>query len=409
MVDSPILPTNGPQMRLSPARTFVVPKTDTVTFGVGALAEIAGIVDKQLSSRALLLISHSLRGTAVEANLRSHLGDRLRAVRDDIPQHVPMETVINIAASARSAEIDCVISVGGGTPIDAAKAVAMCVSENITTKPQLQALRIKAVASNGITPIRNTLIPHIAVPTTLSGAEHTGLVGVTDESTHEKAIFSNPALAPDAVILDPEVAALTPEWLWSASGIRAVDHAVEGILSSRNMPMMDGLALEALRLLTGNLKRSVDDAFDAQARMNCMHATWLSIFALTNVGIGLSHGIGHQLAAEFNLLHGITSAIMLPLVMEYNASATTIRLRRIAEAMGVDTRGLSDERAGLSAIAAVRKLIHSVKVPHTLRAVGAVRTALPSIAARTMEDPSIAANITPVTEGDVRHLLEKAW
>lgn len=252
-------------------------------------------------------------------------------------------------------------------------------------------------------------MPHIAVPTTLSGSEHTALFGVTDEKTHLKGNYTNPGFQPRAVVLDPSATAATPSWLWAASGMRAVDHAVEGILSTRHMPVTDALGAEALRLLSGNLAKSVKNPHDADARFNCLLGTWLSIFGLTNVGVGLSHGIGHQLAAEFDILHGLTSAIMLPRVMEFTAAHIGPRLRRVAEAMGEDTRGLDDTEAGDRAIAAVRGLISSLGLTDTISAAGGAHEALPGIADRVMRDPAVAACPRPVSRDDVLRLLEAAW
>jgi alcohol dehydrogenase class IV len=253
------------------------------------------------------------------------------------------------------------------------------------------------------------LMPHIAVPTTLSGAEHTGLAGVTDERTHVKGAYTAPGLMPRAIVLDPVVTASTPDWLWAASGMRAVDHAVEGLLSARAMPFTDGLGVEALRLLAANLAASAKNPHDLDARTNCLLATWLSIFGLTNVGVGLSHGIGHQLAAEFDLLHGLTSAIMLPLVMEFIAAETAPAQRRVAEALGVDTRGLDDRAAARAAVHAIRELISELGVPHTLSAVGATRDRLPAVATAALGDPAVAGCPRPVTQADLEHLLAAAW
>jgi alcohol dehydrogenase len=235
------------------------------------------------------------------------------------------------------------------------------------------------------------------------------VAGITDDESRVKHAVVDPRLAPRVVLLDPELSVATPEWLWAASGMRAVDHAVEGLLSSRAMPFTDALGVEALRLLAADLAHSAKNPGDLGARTNCLIATWLSIFGLTNVGVGLSHGIGHQLAAEFDLLHGLTSAIMLPLVMEFSAAQTAPAQRRVAEALGVDTSGLDDPAAAAAAVEAVRKLIEDLGVPHTLRAVGASRDRLPAVAAAALGDPAVAACPRPVSRRDLEGLLAAAW
>jgi alcohol dehydrogenase class IV len=393
------------------ARSFEVPRVDAVTYGAGAFDGIGDLVDRVGGSRAFVLLSGSLVGSPVEETLRSRLGPRLRGLHSGIRQHVPRADVLDAAAAAREAGADCLVSVGGGTPIDCAKAVAMCLATGITGREGFDDYRVRFTYPDTyeVPELPADLVPHIAVPTTLSGAEHTGLAGVTDEVTHVKGSYSAPGLMPRAIVLDPVVTAATPDWLWAASGMRAVDHAVEGLLSSRAMPFTDGLGVEALRLLAANLCHSAKNPDDLDARTNCLIATWLSIFGLTNVGVGLSHGIGHQLAAEFDLLHGLTSAIMLPLVMEFSAEQTAPAQRRVAEALGVDTRERDDRGAAAAAVRAVRELIGDLGVPHTLRAVGAGKDRLPAVAAAALGDPAVAAFPRPVTQEDIEGLLASAW
>jgi alcohol dehydrogenase class IV len=393
------------------ARTFTIPNVDTVTYGDGAFDAVKDIMRTHGGRRPAAIMSGSLAGTEVEESLRVQFGDALVGVHSSIPQHVPRAAVLEAAAMARDGGADSVISIGGGTPIDCAKAVAMCLATGITESEDFEKYRVRFTYPDvyEVPEIPGPIIPHIAVPTTLSAGEHTGLAGVTDEVTHTKCAYTAPGLTPIAVVLDPGVAARTPAWLWAASGIRALDHAVEGILSARSMPMADALGGEALRLLTANLVHSTENPHDAEARTNCLLASWLSIFAATNVGMGLSHGIGHQLAAEFDMTHGVTSAIMLPHVMEFNAALTQPELRRIAEAMGRDTRALDDDSAARQAISAVQDLVTRLGVTNTISAAGGNRDALPTLADHIMGDSAVAASRRPVSKVDILTLLEAAW
>lgn len=392
-------------------RTFTVPRVDAVTYGAGAFDDIGALVERVGGQRVFVLLSGSLIGSDIETALRRRLGTRLVGLHSGIRQHVPRADVLAATEAARAAHADCLLSVGGGTPIDCAKAVAMCLATGIADRAGFEDYRVRFTYPEHyeVPAIPGELLPHIAVPTTLSGAEHTALAGVTDECTHIKGAYTAPGLMPRAIVLDPLVTAATPDWLWAASGMRAVDHAVEGLLSARAMPFTDGLGAEALRLLAGNLAHSARNPDDLAARTNCLLATWLSIFGLTNVGVGLSHGIGHQLAAEFDLLHGLTSAIMLPLVMEFTHPETAPAQRRVAEALGVDTRQLDDEAAAKAAVHAVRELIDALGVPHTLGAVGATRDRLPAVATAALADPAVAACPRPVTQADLERLLAAAW
>lgn len=393
------------------SRSFLLPPVDTVTFGTGAFGTLEAAVHQAGGTRVVAILSSSLAGGPVEEKLREHLGPTLVGVYSKTAQHVPRGSVLEALEVARSVAADCVVSVGGGTPIDCAKAVALGLSTGVTEPKHLDRYRIQfTYPDTRVVPeIDGEVVPHVAVPTTLSGGEHTGLCGITDEATLSKDVYSSPKLQPATVLLDPWVSAGTPDWLWAASGIRAVDHAVEGILSSQHLPITDALGAAALKLLSENLAHSARYPEDEDARTSCLLATWMSIYGLTNVGVGLSHGIGHQLAATFDMLHGVSSAIMLPRVMEFTRDQTLPRLRLVADALGVDTRDLDDRAAADLAISSVRELIRSVAVPDTISAAGGSVELLPGIADRAMHDASVASCPRTVSREDVLDLLKSAW
>ena len=393
------------------ARSFVLPPTDTVTFGPGAIDTIGDAVDHVGGTRAIAIVSSSLAGGPVEETLRERLGPRLAAVFAKTGQHVPRSSVLEALALARSSGADCVVSLGGGTPVDCAKAVALGLATGVTEPADFERHRVRFTYPDTyeIPPLEGDVVPHIAIPTTLSGGEHTGLCGVTDETTHEKQSFKNRKLQPAMVVLDPWVSAGTPGWLWAASGLRAVDHAVERILSTQHLAITDALSVSALQLLSANLAVSARRPDDAEARTRCFLGAWMSIFSAANVGVGLSHGIGHQLAATFDLVHGDTSAIMLPRVMDFVRGQTAPRQRIVAEALGVDTRGLDDDHAARSASDAVRALVRSCGLPERISARASRAELLAGIADRIMRDPAVATCPREVTRADVVELLRAAW
>ena len=175
----------------------------------------------------------------------------------------------------------------------------------------------------------------ISVPTTIAGGEFTAIAGVTNERTKVKEAVRHPLVMPRATILDPALGAHTPEWLWLSTGIRAVDHCVEGICSREAHPYADAQALKGLSLLTQALPRVKADGGDLDARMDCQIGTWLSIGPLSSgVPMGASHGIGYVLGAEFGVPHGHTSCVMLPFVMRWNKPVNAERQALVAAAMG---------------------------------------------------------------------------
>jgi alcohol dehydrogenase class IV len=393
---------------------FAYPRTAEVVYGPGSLGDLGAVGDRIGVGRVFAIASASLVGEGLEDDLRATLGDRLAGVWSGARQHVPRESVIEAATAARAAGADALLSVGGGTPIDCAKAVALCLAAGIEEASQLDDFHIRFTYPDKLEApaLPDSAPPHIAVPTTLSGAEHTDLFGVTDRARNEKDLYRGPAFAPRAVVLDAELALRTPAALWAASGVRAIDHAVEGTLSARHVPFMDALGAESLRIMRRHLAESVDAAEPLAPRSECLLAAWLAIYALTNVGAGLSHAIGHQLAAEFDLMHGVTSAVMLPHVLRFNAPVVGERILRLAEPLGVDTRGLPAEEACALVIDALAALIEDLErfgVPHTLSGAGATRPELQLVADRVLHDMGVAVNPRPVAAADLAELFEAAW
>ena len=202
----------------------------------------------------------------------------------------------------------------------------------------------------------------------------------------------------------------TPAWLWASTGIRAVDHAIESVCSKSAMPFADALALEAFRLLFQHLPPSTSNREDLTSAAYCQVAAWMSFHAGTNVWVGLSHGIGHQLGARADVPHGVTSCIMLPRVMEYNRPVTAPQQRRLAEAMGINTGGMSDDEASAAAVGALEDLIDRLGVPRRLRDWGVSQEDFAPIAQDAMEDMVVAFNPRPIAnQEEIVELLQKAF
>ena len=178
-------------------------------------------------------------------------------------------------------------------------------------------------------------VRQISVPTTIAGGEFSAIAGVTNARTKVKEMLRHALVMPRAVILDPAITVHTPEWLFLSTGIRAVDHCVEGMCSREAHPYADAQALQGLSMLAQALPRVKADAQDLDARMDCQIGTWLSVGPLASgVPMGASHGIGYVLGAVYDVPHGYTSCVMLPYVMRWNKSANAERQALVAAAMG---------------------------------------------------------------------------
>jgi alcohol dehydrogenase class IV len=251
-------------------------------------------------------------------------------------------------------------------------------------------------------------IPHIAVTTTLSAGEFTSIIGITDTERQVKDLYITKTLVPRVVVHDPELAVHTPRNLWAATGMRSVDHAVEALCSTNAQPLTDALSADALHRLTQYLPVSNRDENDLYAAGQCQVAAWESIFGLTNVNLGLSHGIGHQLGARCGIPHGVTSCVMLPSVLEFNLEYTREPQARIAQIFADAAGVTADPDAGAAAL--VRSFIESLGLPTRLRDVGVEPSEFPALAHDAMEDLIVASNPRPVAdEAEVVSILERAY
>jgi alcohol dehydrogenase len=313
--------------------------------------------------------------------------------------------------AAKKAGADVFVSVGGGSPIDSARAMALCLAEGLTEACQLDNYMVKFQYPDKveIPSMRREAIPHISISTTLSMAEFTNIAGITDEERKVKDLYIDNNLMVKVAILDPEMTVTTPAWLWGSTGIRSMDHAVESICSISHMPLNDALSLAAISMLFEHLPTSTEDPKDIAARGQCQIAGWMSIFGITNVMVGLSHGIGHQLGAICNAPHGVTSCLMLPHIMEFNRPVTADRQAIIAKAMGIDTRGMTDEEAATKAADTLYNFIKDLKVSQRLRDWGVQEANFEVIADSAMQDMVVAGNPRPVRREDIIELLRKAW
>ena len=361
---------------------------DKVIFGPGALERVAAELDRWGRRRALVLTGRSLATrTDLVTRLEQMLGERWAGTHSGIRQHAPSATVEAAAEQARQAGADALVALGGGSPIDAAKLVAL----ELLADGQSQAD-----------------LPQIAVSTTLSAGEFTPVAGITDEATGVKGLRADPRICPRTVVLDPQVTLATPPALWAATGIKALDHAIEALWSVHPNPVSDTLAMEAIRRLQRNLPLSLAEPDNLEARGACQVAAWMSIFGMVNCGVRLSHALGHQIGARWGVPHGVTSCITLPHCMRYLAPQTLPQQRLIAEALGVPTDGRSADTVAAAAADAVAAFIRSLDLPTRLRDVGAREDELAVVAAEVARERA-RWNDAQGGEAELLGLLRQMW
>ena len=393
---------------------FAMLPMDDVHFGSGSVQKLGAALEQYGVERAVIITGNSLaQNTDLVARVEAAAGGRTAGMFSETSQHVPRESVIAAADFARRKKADAIISFGGGTPNDTAKAVTMCLAEGITEPGGLDAVRIKFEYPDKleIPSLSTDPLPMFGIPTTLSGGEFTFFVGVTDRERKVKDLYLDKRITAKSVFLDPDLTLATPERLWLGTGIRAVDHCIEAMYSATRQPFTDALAYRALNMLVRYLRETKADPSDLAARGQCMVAAWMSVCGLGSVALGLSHGIGHQLGARCNVPHGETSAVMLRNVMTFNRKDTLAQQAWVAEAMGVDVSAMSEAEAATTASDEVLKLVRDdLDLPWRLRDVGVNEVDFDGIASDALEDLVVASNPRKVESKDqVIDLLKTAW
>jgi alcohol dehydrogenase class IV len=386
---------------------YAYPSTDRVAYGAGVIGEALGAECDRLGvRRVLLMTTPSLEGSRAEGAVRDALDDRCAAVSRDSAQHVPLAAVDRLIAVGREVRPDAIVTVGGGSVTDAAKALAAALAEGVEDAHALLERRIVFEYPDRleVPSLAGDPLPLVSVPTTLSAAEYDGIFGMTHEGT--KDLYNDVRLAPRSVLLDPLATHETPDALWTASGIRALDHAVEIYLSRAPTPVTDAAALHAVRLLVEHLPRSRGD--DDDARLACLQAGWLSMIGVDNVTLGLSHGIGHQIGARCGVPHGVTSCVMLPTVMARMVDVMPRRLADLARVMDAGLATAPEPEAAARAPELVREFVAALGLPTRLSEAGVGEADLDLIADDAMRDFVVAFAPVDVSRQEIRALLVQA-
>jgi len=295
---------------------FTYSNPRVIHWGPGSVSSLAAELERLKARRPALVTTRSLVAEGRLAGVVRHaMGSAEPAVTVVVSQHAPLAQVDSAFKEAAAADVDGVVSFGGGSPIDSAKMLAVRLADRA------------GHAERGL--------PHVALPTTLSAAELAAGAGYTDEAGN-KAGMRDPRLLPDAVIYDAELTLATPMTLWLSTGIRALDHAVEGFLADGEHPFSDVMALEAIKRLFDSLPKAKASPADTGVRTENQLAAWFSFTLPAQSAGGLSHVMGKQIGARHGIPHGVTSCLLLPHVVRYLENRMPDRVAQLAGATGPD-------------------------------------------------------------------------
>ena len=383
---------------------------DRVHFGTPVAQALLTEATLRGAQRIFVVTSRSLnRKTAAVTEALQHIAPQVVGLFDECIEHTPRETVIAVAQAVRTARADLIVSIGGGTVIDTVKVALVALAEGLSRSEQLDDWHMR-VAPDGSRVVPQPGPPpcrQIAVPTTLSGAEFSDLGGCTDARFGTKHGYTGAFIGAAAVVLDPRITVHTPDRLWLSTGIRAIDHAVEALCSVNAQPLVDATSVRALMLLARSLGRYAQDPADLEARLDGQMGAWLAATSIRRTEYGASHGLGHALGAAAGVPHGITSCVLLPTVMRFNAEACAAPMAEIAAALAGAVAG-SDAR--LPAADQIEALISRLGLPTRIGQLGLDRSRLAEIAQKGMANPWVHSNPRPIRDAaQLEALLQQAF
>lgn len=314
----------------------------------------------------------------------------------------PNPTVSNVKAGVEAfakSGADFIIAIGGGSSMDTAKAVGI-----ITNNPEFA----DVVSLEGVADTKKKSVPIIALPTTAgTAAEVTINYVITDEENQKKMVCVDPNDIPVMAIVDAELMYTLPRGLTAATGMDALTHAIEGLITKGAWEMSDMFELKAIEMIARYLETAVNEPQNAEARNGMAVAQYIAGMAFSNVGLGVVHGMAHPLGAIFDIPHGVANALLLPTVMEFNMPAAIDKYVQIAKAMDVYTSGMSKEDAAQAAVDAVRALAVRVGIPQHLAELGIKAEDLDKLATAAAADVCTPGNPRFVNKEIIQRLYEK--
>ena len=366
--------------------------------GAGAIKEIPGEVKSRGFKKALICCGPTLLKHGVIANVTDLLDQAGLAyeIYSDIKPNPTIENVVDGVAAFKAAGADYLIAIGGGSPMDTSKAIGIIINN-----PEFADVR----SLEGVADTKNPCVPIIAVPTTAgTAAEVTINYVITDVERKRKFVCVDPHDMPVVAVVDPEMMDSMPQGLTASTGMDALTHAIEGYTTLGAWEMTDMFHLEAIKLISRNLRGAVEGTKEGREGMAL--GQYIAGMGLSNVGLGIAHSMAHTLGAVYDTPHGVACAMMLPIVMEYNAECTGEKYREIARAMGVKgVDGMSQEEYRAAAVNAVKQLSEDVGIPSKLEALK--EEDLPFLAESAYADACRPGNPRDTSVEDLTALFRK--
>ena len=372
---------------------------ETSYFGKGAIESIVPEFQQRGFSKAAVITDKGLIEHGIATKVTKLLDNAAidYALYDGIVPNPTIQNVKDGVAFVKEAEADCLIAIGGGSPIDTAKAIGI-----ILTNPEFS----DVISLEGVADTKNPCLPILAVPTTSgTAAEVTINYVITDEANHRKFVCVDPHDIPIVAFIDSDMMMGMPKKLAASTGMDAMTHAIEGLITKGAWEMTDMLHLKAIEIIGHSLEASVEG--DQNGREKMALGQYIAGMGFSNVGLGLVHGMAHPLSAWYNIPHGVACAALLPTVMKYNKEYTGEKYREIALVLGIKgavEMSLEDVRD--AACGEIDRLSKAVGIPATISELGVKETDIPAIAEDALRDVCTPGNPRETTVEEIIALYQ---
>ncbi len=371
---------------------------ETSYFGKGVISEVVTEVERRGFKKAFVVTDKDLVKFEVAKKVTDLLdaADLPYEVFDEVKANPAVATVQNGVEKFKESGADYLIAIGGGSPIDTSKAIGIIINN-----PEFA----DVVSLEGLAPTKNKSVPIIAIPTTAgTAAEVTVNYVITDEAKKRKFVCVDPHDIPVVAIVDSEMTASMPKGLTAATGMDALTHAIEGLITLGAWEMSDMLHVKSIEIIGRSLRKAVEN--DPVGREDMALGQYIAGMGFSNVGLGIVHSMAHALGAFYDTPHGVANAMLLPTVMEYNAEATGEKYKDIVVAMGGDVTGLTQVEYRKLAVDLVQKLSSDVGIPKSLKEIGVREEDLDALSETAFADVCTGGNPRSTSVEDIKGLFE---
>ncbi len=385
-------------------KDFIFKMPTKVRFGIGVSSRLGHILKEEMGFKKVFVATDkgiTAAGIIEKITAGLEAGGMDYQVYDELIPDPTIEIVDEAAEILRKSGADAVLAVGGGSPIDTAKAMCMLQTHEGSVREYL---------FGGTKQVSKEIMPLFCIPTTAgTGSEMTAASVITNNQEQTKVSVTHENLIPKMAFIDPSLQVGMPPFITATTGMDALTHAIESYVSLNAEPLSDAMGLAAIRMIGANIRTAASDGSNLTARTNMAIASTIAGVAFMNGGLGVVHGIAQTIGAVAHVPHGAANSLLLPYCMQRNVVGNLKKFREIAIALGENVENMTEREAAQAAVDAVFQMAQDLRVPMKLKDVGVTREMFPEIIKGTMEYRLLAVNPCKLSEKDVEEILDQAF